>query len=156
AETPGVAHTVDIPGESFVMNGISSNFGSLFVVLKPFRERRSPELYADAIGEQLRRRYLQEIEKAEGLGFGAPAGDGVGNAGGFRLMLESLGNVNLGALEAQTNNFCEKGSKKPGFVGVFSSFRSATPQLYVDVDRVKCKTMKVDLSEVFDTLQVFL
>ena len=49
-----------------------------------------------------------------------------------------------------------KGSKEPGFIGLFSSFRAATPQLYVDVDRVKCKTLKVPLSDVFDTLQVFL
>src|SRR5207302_1908529 len=41
-------------------------------------------------------------------------------------------------------------------LGLFSSFRATTPQLYVDVDRVKCKTMKVDLNDVFDTLQVFL
>src|SRR6202034_1706249 len=75
---------------------------------------------------------------------------------GFKLMLESTGNTDLKALEAQTNNFCEKGSQKPGFIGLFNSFRAATPQLYVDVDRVKCKTMKVDLNDVFDTLQVFL
>jgi multidrug efflux pump len=156
AETPGVAHTVDIPGQSFVMNGISSNFGSLFIVLKPFSERRSPALYSEAIADGLRRRYLQEIEQAQVLIFGAPAVDGLGNAGGFRLMLESTGNVDLGSLEAQTNSFCEKGGQKPGFVGLFSSFRAATPQLYVDVDRVKCKTMKVELTDVFDTLQVFL
>src|SRR5207302_4347608 len=41
-------------------------------------------------------------------------------------------------------------------LGLFSSFRATTPQLYVDVDRVKCKTMKVDLNDVFDTLQAFL
>jgi multidrug efflux pump len=156
AETPGVAHTVDIPGQSFVMSGASSNFGSLFIVLKPFRERRSPALYADAIADRLQRRYVAEIEQAEVAVFGAPAVDGLGNAGGFRLMLENVGNVDLGELEAQTANLCEKAGKKPGFLGVFSSFRAATPQLYVDVDRVKCKTMKVALTDVFDTLQVFL
>ena len=49
AETPGVAHTVDIPGQSFVMNGVSSNFGTLFITLKPFHDRRAPELYSEAI-----------------------------------------------------------------------------------------------------------
>src|SRR5262249_1521153 len=43
-----------------------------------------------------------------------------------------------------------------GFVGLLSSFRAATPQLFVDVDRVKCKTMRVELSDVFETLQALL
>jgi multidrug efflux pump len=156
AETPGVAHTVDIPGQSFVMNGVSSNFGSTFIVLKPFHERRSPELYADAIAQRLNQRLAAEIEQAQLMVFGAPAVDGLGNAGGFKLVLEATGSVDLGALETQTANLCEKGGQQPGFLGLFNSFRASTPQLYVDVDRVKCKTMKVELNEVFDTLQVFL
>jgi hydrophobe/amphiphile efflux-1 (HAE1) family protein len=156
AETPGVAHTVDIPGQSFVMNGISSNFGSTFIILKPFRDRRTPDLYSESIAATLRERFAGEIEQAQILVFGAPAVDGLGNAGGFKLMLEGTGNVNLKALEKETNDFCTEGAKKPGFIGLFSSFRASTPQLYVDVDRVKCKTMKVDLNDVFDTLQVFL
>jgi multidrug efflux pump subunit AcrB len=96
------------------------------------------------------------VEQAQILVFGAPAVDGLGNAGGFTLMLESTGNSKLDALEAQTANLGEKATAVPGFLGMFSSFRASTPTLYVDVDRVKCKTMKVDLSDVFDTLQVFL
>jgi multidrug efflux pump subunit AcrB len=156
SETPGVDHTVDIPGQSFVMNGISSNFGTMFITLKPFHERRSPQLYSEAIAATLRRRIQEEIQQAQILVFGAAAVDGLGNAGGFKLMLEATGNVEPVSLEQQTTNLSEKGAKVPGVIGLFSSFRAATPQLYVDVDRVKCKTMKVDLNDVFDTLQVFL
>jgi multidrug efflux pump len=155
-DTPGVAHTIDIPGQSFVMNGVSSNFGTTFIVLKPFHERRDPSLYSEAIGNTLRGRLFAEIEQAQLLVFGAPAVEGLGNAGGFKIMLEATGNIDLVSLEAQTNNFSEKGSKLPGFIGLFSSFRAATPQLFVDVNRVKCKTMKVELNDVFDTLQAFL
>jgi multidrug efflux pump len=156
AEAPGVTHTVDIPGQSFVMNGVSSNFGTMFLTLKPFKDRRAPGLYSEAIAQQLRGRFGQEIKQAQILVFGAPAVDGLGNSGGFRLMLESTGGGDLKQLETQTAKICEKGSKNPGFIGLFSSFRASTPQLYVDVDRVKCKTMKVDLNDVFDTLQAFL
>ncbi|MEI7687006.1 MAG: efflux RND transporter permease subunit, partial [Planctomycetota bacterium] len=155
-ETPGIKHSIDIPGQSFVMNGISSNFGSVFLILKPFHERRTPELYSEAIANQLRGRLFAEVEQAQVLVFGAPAVEGLGNAGGFKLMLESTGDTDLKALEAQTANLSEKASKFPGFIGLFSSFRSSTPQLFVDVDRIKCKTMKVELNDVFDTLQVFL
>ena len=155
-ETPGVAHMIDIPGMSFVMNGNASNFGSIFVILKPFHERRSPEMYSEAIANTLRMRVMSEIQQAHVLVFGAPAVDGLGNAGGFTLMLEQTGNVDLPALEMQTMKLSEQASKLPGFIGMFSSFRASTPQLFVDVDRVKCKTMKVELNEVFETLQVFL
>ncbi len=156
AETEGVAHTVDIPGQSFVMNGVSSNFGTTFIVLKPFHERRSPDLYSEVIASKLRERIYAEVEQAQTLVFGAPAVDGLGNAGGFKLILEATGNIDLKSLEGQTANLCEKASHVPGFLALFSSFRASTPQLYVDVDRVKCKTMKVELNDVFDTLQVFL
>jgi multidrug efflux pump len=154
--TRGVTHTVDIPGFSFVMGGVGSNFGSMFLILEPFHERRDPALYAQTIATALQARLDAEVEQAKMLVFGAAAVDGLGNAGGFTIMVEATGNVDLGALEAQTANLCEKGAQQPGFVGLFSSFRAATPQLYVDVDRVKCKTMKVELNEVFDALQVFL
>jgi multidrug efflux pump len=155
-ETDGVSHTVDIPGQSFVMNGISSNFGSTFIILKPFKDRKSPDLYSEAIAQKIRDRVNAEIEQAQVLVFGAAAVDGLGNAGGFKLMLESTGNTDLKELEAETANFSAKGSQKPGIIGLFTSFRASTPQLYVDVDRVKCKAMKVDLNDLFDTLQVFL
>ena len=60
-ETPGVAHMVDIPGMSFVMDGNASNFGSVFVILKPFHERRAPEMYSEAIANALRMRLMSEI-----------------------------------------------------------------------------------------------
>src|SRR5581483_10268127 len=65
AETEGVDHTVDIVGQSFVMNGISSNFGTTFIVLKPFHDRRSPDLYSEAIAQKLRMRLMAEIEQAQ-------------------------------------------------------------------------------------------
>jgi multidrug efflux pump len=153
---PGVAHIVDIPGQSFVMNGVSSNFGSVFIILKPFHQRRAPDMYSEAIANDLRGQLFMEIDQAQVMVFGAPAVDGLGNAGGFKLMLESTGNTDLQDLEAETANLSAKGGAQPGFIGLFSSFRASTPQLFVDVDRVKCKTMKVELNDVFDTLQAFL
>src|SRR5262249_33463635 len=129
-DTPGVAHTIDVPGQS-------SNCGMMYLVLTPVPERRSPALYSEAIASSLPGRLLAEIEQAQCLVFGAPAVEGLGSFGGFKLILEATGDVDLMELGAQTANFCEKGGQLPGFVGLFSSFRAATPQLFVDVDRVK-------------------
>ena len=69
--------------------------------------------------------------------FGAPAVDGLGNAGGFKLMVEATGDVNFNALQGQADKLAAQGSRQPGLVGLFNGFRAGTPQLYVDVDRTK-------------------
>jgi multidrug efflux pump len=155
-ETPGVDHTMAMPGQSFVMNAISSNYGSVFFILKPFHERRGPELTGEAILARLRARLTGEIPEAQVLVFGPPAVRGLGNAGGFKLMVKSTGDVNYDALQAQADNLAAKGNQQPGLVGLFNGFRARTPQLYVDVDRKKVKTMGVALNDVFDALQAYL
>ncbi|QVL33901.1 efflux RND transporter permease subunit [Telmatocola sphagniphila] len=155
-ETPGVAHTLGNPGRSFVLNAIGSNLGSMFVTLKPFDERLAPNLYADRIAAQLRARFKNEIPGAVINVFGAPAVDGLGNAGGFKVMIEAIGDVNFDRLQGQADNLVNKGNQIPGLIGMFNGFRAATPQLFADVNRVQCKTMGVSLTDVFATLQIYL
>jgi multidrug efflux pump len=155
-DTPGVAHTISNPGRSFVLNAVGSNLGSMFIPLKPFHERQGPALSADAIGARLRERFRREIPEARASVFGAPAVDGLGNASGFKLMVQATGDVNFDALQGQADKLAAQGSRQPGLVGVFNNFRAGTPQLYVDVDRTKVRTMGVALTDVFDTLQVYL
>jgi multidrug efflux pump len=155
-ETPGVAHTISNPGRSFVLNAVASNLGSMFIPLKPFHERRGEGLSADAIAARLREQFRREIPEARVNVFGAPAVDGLGSAGGFKLMVEATGDVNFDALQGQADKLAAQGNRQPGLVGLFNGFRANTPQLYVDVDRTKVRTMGVSLTDVFDTLQVYL
>jgi multidrug efflux pump len=143
-------------GRSFILNAISSNLGCIFVPLKPFHERRDPALRADAIATQLRQRFQREIPEARLNVFGAPAVDGLGSAGGFKLLVEATGDVNFDALQAQADRLAAQGNQQPGLVGLFNAFRARAPQLYVDVDRTKVKTMGVQLTDVFDVLQAYL
>src|SRR5262249_46544897 len=87
-ETPGVAHTVTSAGTSFVLNANASNYCNIFVILKPFHERRDPSLTGEAIAARLRARLAREVPEARVLVFGPPAVRGLGNAGGFKLMVE--------------------------------------------------------------------
>jgi multidrug efflux pump subunit AcrB len=155
-QTPGVAHTVAIPGQSFVLNAVSSNYGSLFVILAPFDQRRDAALSGEAIMGRLRERFQREVPEARVLAFGPPAVRGLGNAGGFKLMVEATGDVNFDALQGQADNLVAQGNQQPGLVGLFNGFRARTPQLYVDVDRAKVKTMGIELTEVFNALQAYL
>jgi multidrug efflux pump len=155
-ETPGVAHTLAIPGISFVLNANSSNYGSMFIVFKPFPERRSPELSGEAILQRLRARLQREVPDAQVLVFGAPAVRGLGNAGGFKLMVQATGDADLDALQAAADNLAHEGNQQPGLVGLFNSFRARTPQLYAEIDRKKVKSMGIALTDVFDALQAYL
>ncbi|HEV3259354.1 MAG TPA: efflux RND transporter permease subunit, partial [Gemmataceae bacterium] len=101
-------------------------------------------------------RLEREVPEARVLVFGAPAVRGLGNAGGFKLMVEATGDVDFDALQARADNLATQGNQQPGLVGLFNGFRARTPQLYVDVDRTQVKTMGVQLTDVFDTLQAYL
>ncbi|MGQ0636725.1 MAG: efflux RND transporter permease subunit [Planctomycetaceae bacterium] len=155
-ETKGVIHTIGIPGQSFVLNAVGSNLGTMFVILDEFEHRRDHALNAENLARRLQRQFFTEIVEAQVAVFGAPAVDGLGNAGGFKLMVEDLGDVRLDVLQGQSENLAEKGRQLPGIAGLFSSFRANTPQLYIDIDRTKSKTMEVPLGDVFNTLQVYL
>jgi multidrug efflux pump subunit AcrB len=155
-DTPGVAHTVAIPGTSFVLNANSSNYANIFIILKPFHQRRGASLTGEAIAAEIRTRLRREVPEARVLVFGAPAVRGLGNAGGFKLMVEATGDVNFDALQARADAVAAQGNQKPGLVGLFNGFRARTPQLYVNIDRTKAKTMGVALTDVFDALQAYL
>jgi hypothetical protein len=81
---------------------------------------------------------------------------GLGNAGGFKLMVEATGDVDYDALQVRADKLASQGNQQPGLVGLFNGFRAKTPQLYIKIDRTKVKTMGVPISDVFDALQAYL
>jgi multidrug efflux pump len=155
-ETPGVAHTLCLPGMSYILNANSSNYSNVFIIFEPFHDRRDPALGGDAIAAKIRARLAREVTEARVLVFGAPPISGLGNSAGFKLMVEAIGDVNFDALQAQADDLAAKGNQQPGLVGLFDGFRARTPQLYVDIDREKAKSMGVALTDVFDVLQAYL
>jgi multidrug efflux pump len=155
-KTEGVGHTISVPGYSILTGTNISNVGGMFVILAPFEERAGhPELSANQVADRLRKQF-RAIEEAQAVVFGAPPIDGLGSTGGFKLQVLDRSGAGLGALQGAVANVADKGNSQPGLVGLFSSFSANQPQLYVDVDRVKAKKQGVVLSDVFETLQVYL
>ena len=153
---PGIAHTITISGQSIVQNAIGSNYGTVYVILDEFEHRHDAELNADAIAAKLRAKCYRDVQEASVAVFGAPPVDGLGSAGGFKVMVRDMTGLGLDALQEAADGLAASGNEQPGLVGLFSAFRSQTPQMYVDVDRVRCKAMGVPLSEAFLTLQLYL
>jgi multidrug efflux pump len=153
---PGVKHTVGIAGQSFLLNVNGSNFASMFAVFEEFEHRHDADRYVTAIIRHIQQRCFQEVPEAIVAAFGAPPVDGLGTAGGFKIMIQDRSDAGLPMLQGQADNLASQGSRTPGIAGMFSMFRANTPQLYVDLDRTKCKAVGVPISDVFNTLQVFL
>ena len=154
---PGIAHTITISGQSIVQNAIGSNYGTVYVVLQDFHHRKgNDDLGADAVAAKLRAACYREVQEAAVSVFGAPAVDGLGNAGGFKVMVRDVGALGLDPLQEAADGLAAAGNEQEGIVGMFSAFRSRTPQMYVDIDRERCKAMGVALNEVFLTLQLYL
>lgn len=153
---PGVKHTVSIPGFSLLTGTSLSNAGTMFVVLDPSEERAGrPGLHATEILNQMRAGFW-EIQDALVLAFGAPPVEGIGNTGGFKMQIQDRGSATPAALQVVIDSVIQTGSAQPGLVGLFSTYRASEPQLYVDVDRAKAKAQGIALSDLFDTLQVYL
>ena len=153
---PGVAHTITISGQSIVQNAIGSNYGTMYVVLDEFHNRHGDELGADAIKAKLQAACYREVQDAQVAVFGAPPVDGLGSAGGFKVMVRDVSDLGLDPLQEAADGLAASGNQEEGLVGLFSAFRSQTPQMYVDIDRERCKAMGVALNEVFLTLQLYL
>ncbi len=152
---PGVESAVAFPGLS--INGFtnSPNAGIVFVTLKPFDERKDPSMSAGAIAGALNGKF-SGIEEAYMAIFPPPPVQGLGTIGGFRLQLEDRGNLGYDELYKETMNIINKSHNVPELAGLFTSYTVNVPQVDAAIDREKAKTHGVAVSDIFDTLQIYL
>ncbi|WP_159591307.1 efflux RND transporter permease subunit [Chelativorans xinjiangense] len=155
SKQPGVESAVAFPGLS--INGFtnSSNAGIVFLTLKPFEERQTPELSGGAIAQQLNAQYAG-IQEAFIAMFPPPPVQGLGTIGGFKLQIEDRNGLGYQALDEATKAFLARAYATPELAGLFSSYQVNVPQLYADLDRTKAHQLGVAVTDVFDTLQIYL
>ncbi|THF62580.1 efflux RND transporter permease subunit [Pseudothauera rhizosphaerae] len=154
-EQPGVQSAIAFPGLS--INGFtnSSSAGIVFVTLKPFAERRAPELSAGAITAALNGKFAA-IKDSFIAVFPPPPVMGLGTLGGFKLQIEDRGALGYAELDAAAKAFIAAAQKAPELGPSFTSYQINVPQLDVDLDRVKAKQLGVSVTDVFDTMQIYL
>jgi multidrug efflux pump len=152
---PGVESAVAFPGLS--INGFtnSPNSGIVFVTLKPFDERKAASESAGAIAGALNGKYAS-IQEAYMAIFPPPPVQGLGTIGGFRLQIEDRGNLGYDELYKETMNIIAKSHNVPELAALFTSYTVNVPQVDAAIDREKAKTHGVAISDIFDTLQVYL
>jgi hydrophobe/amphiphile efflux-1 (HAE1) family protein len=155
-KVPGIAHAVNIVGFSGATFTNAPNAGAIFVTLDDFEKRaKDPQQSAAAIQGQLFQR-LSAIQ--DGLIFVAapPPVSGIGNAGGFRMMVEDRAGRGYAALQGAAYAMMGRAAKTPGLVQVYTLFENTTPQLYLDIDRTKAQLLGINIPDVFAALQIYL
>ncbi|MFB9910118.1 efflux RND transporter permease subunit [Rhizobium paknamense] len=152
---PGVKNALAFPGLSINGFTIGSNSGIVFVVLDDFENRKDPALSGGAIAMALNQKYAG-IEDAFIAMFPPPPVNGLGSTGGFKLQIEDRAGLGYPALDETVKAALGKAYQTPELTGIFSSFQINVPQLFADLDREKAQQLGVAVTDVFQTLQIYL
>ncbi len=154
-KNPNVEDAIAFPGLS--INGFtnSSNSGIVFATLKPFDQRKRPDQSGGAVAGQLNGAFAG-IQDAFIVMFPPPPVAGLGTTGGFKLQLEDRASVGYDQMDAAVKAFMAKAQQAPELAGMFTSWQVNVPQLYADIDRTKARQLGVPVTDIFDTMQIYL
>jgi hydrophobic/amphiphilic exporter-1 (mainly G- bacteria), HAE1 family len=155
AETDGIEDYFTIGGLSLLDGSSASNAGTVFATFKDWDARLKAGRTQEAILGELGGRF-SEIQEAIVFAFPPPAIRGLGFRAGFQMQLEDQADVGLGELRAVAQDIIEAGNAQSGLNQLNSTFRPGVPQLFVDVNREKVKSLDIPLATVFNTLQSYL
>ena len=145
--------TFSVAGFSFA--GSAPNQGIIFVPLKPYSQRKGQEHTASAILNRVRPR-LFSISGAIAFATLPPAVQGLGQFGGFQFVVQDQASHTLEELSAATQGIIQGARTRKDLVGLYTPFTASDPQYLVTIDREKAKSLHVPLSQITDTLGVYM
>lgn len=152
---PEVEDVISITGVSFLGGGNASNYGSFFVVLKPWNERKGHDHSVDAIIERLNVK-LASVEEAEIFSINPPAIPGLGMSSGLQMQLLDINNLGAREMKQALADITDAASRDPRIKSVTSLYEGEVPQYTVNIDRDKVKMMGLTLNSVFSTLSSYM
>ena len=154
-KTPGVEHVAPFAGLDATTFTVASNAGTIFSGLPSLYNHDIRGITARSVLADLRKR-LSVIQDAYVLTIPPPPVQGIGNSGGFKMMLEDRAGLGTQALVNAANALVAAANKDPSFAGVFTLLNAGSPSVYTDIDRLMAEKVGLTPTDVFDTLQVYL
>lgn len=151
----GIENSVGFTGFSGATFTNASNSAAIFPVLTSFENRAAKGIEFDQLVNQVRAE-MGQIKEAFVVVIPPPSVRGVGNGGGFKMMLEDRRGRGLPVLEQAMWQLAGAANQEPATTSVFSFFETNTPQLYADIDRERVERLGVPVSEVFSALEIYL
>ena len=155
ARTKGIGAWVTLGGFSVIDNANRPNVSTTFIVYQDW-DKRGSALSQDKILADLRSTLPSAIEAAQTLVVVPPPIRGLGQSGGFQMMVEDRGNLGLQELQKAAMEVTRAAGSQSGLRNVVSTFSARSPQLYLDIDRIKVESLNIPLANVFQTLQSYL
>jgi hydrophobe/amphiphile efflux-1 (HAE1) family protein len=153
--TRGIEHVAPFAGLDATTSTVASNGGTIFVGLPSLYNHSVPGVTAASMLAKLRQS-LSVIREAHVLVIQPPPVQGLGSAGGFKMMLEDREGLGSEALVHAANALISAANKDPAFAGVFTLFNAGAPSVYADINRLKAEKVGLTPTDVFSTLQVYL
>ncbi len=154
-KTHGVRSALALSGLNILNNLNVPNAAMMFIGLDDWNERKSPELHAKAIAAQWNKKFFT-IPGARVFAFGPPPLPGYGNSSGFTMQLQDRSGGDVEQLAAMVSQVQAAASKRPEIGRLTTTFSPVTPQVKVEPDREKARTLGVPVDSVFQTLQAYL
>ncbi len=152
---PGVGEVLTTGGLNLLTNAYTSNNASIITMLKPWEERKSAEEKVGAIIAAVRKKFAAYPE-AVSLVFPPPPINGLGNASGFVFELQDKTGRPPQELDATKAKFMQAMAQRPELTGIYSGFSTSIPQIKLDIDRDKARTLNIPVNNVFQGLQIYL
>ena len=153
-KTDGLEAWVTIGGFSVLDFANVPNVSTTFIVYKNW-SKRGKGLTQDRIVSGLNRD-LSGIQEALAFVVIPPPIRGLGQTGGFQMMVEDRRSLGLSELSRNTAELVQKGNASPGLRGLAATFSTRSPQVYLNIDRTKAESLQVLPQSIFDTLQAYL
>jgi hydrophobe/amphiphile efflux-1 (HAE1) family protein len=155
-QVPGVEGVVYISGFNLLTGQTTSYNGTAFIRFKPWDQRKTPDQNVEALVRTLNERLNSSITDASVLVLNPPPIRGLSTAGGFTFVLQNRAGADTAQFSQVLQTLLTQARKRPEIGFAYSAFDTRIPQIELNVDRDKVKSVGVPLSDVFFTLQTLL
>ncbi|WP_199154426.1 efflux RND transporter permease subunit [Chromobacterium sp. ASV23] len=150
---PAVKDRMSFAGFDILSGSNKTNSGVSFITLKPWDERKSPQLSSMAVVKDIFGKGMIGVTDGMVLAFNPPPISGMSNTGGFEAYVQDRAGGNSVELGEITKKLVAAAAKRPELKGVQTTFSASVPQVFVQLDRNKAKALGVPINSVFDTMQ---
>lgn len=154
-EVHGIGEVLTMGGLNLLTTAYTSNNATIIAMLKPWEERHTEEEQIKNIMMNVRKRFAAYPE-AVSIVFTPPPIPGLGSAGGFQYELQDKGGKTPRELDDVARKFLQTASQRPEVASLFTGFRTTIPQVKLDIDRDKARTLDIPINQVFQGLQIYL
>lgn len=154
-EVDGVQDAVMFSGFDGASGTQASNAAAAYITFKPFEERSGTGRTEAAIVADMRAA-VADLDDSMVFVIPPPVIQGLGAAGGYRMMVQDRTGQGARALEQAAGGLLGKANQTPGLANVYTLYNTATPRVYADIDRAKADMLGVPPERVFEALQVYL